>query len=112
LLVSVGLKHGELDLLAGGPPCQGFSKNIPLRAFRVGERFFSGIRSSLNIWYTADMLQPRAAAYSRKYKSGFASTACLSASRFISRGRHGEVLWASPPLALLPPVASKSALLF
>jgi DNA (cytosine-5)-methyltransferase 1 len=23
------LKRGELDLLAGGPPCQGFSKNVP-----------------------------------------------------------------------------------
>ena len=25
----LGLKPGELDLLAGGPPCQGFSKNVP-----------------------------------------------------------------------------------
>lgn len=25
----VGLEMGELDLLAGGPPCQGFSKNVP-----------------------------------------------------------------------------------
>ena len=25
----VGLKPGELDLLSGGPPCQGFSKNVP-----------------------------------------------------------------------------------
>jgi DNA (cytosine-5)-methyltransferase 1 len=29
LLFSLGLKRGELDLLAGGPPCQGFSKNVP-----------------------------------------------------------------------------------
>ena len=28
-MVSLGLKSGELDLLAGGPPCQGFSKNVP-----------------------------------------------------------------------------------
>jgi DNA (cytosine-5)-methyltransferase 1 len=28
-LASIGLKYGELDLLAGGPPCQGFSKNVP-----------------------------------------------------------------------------------
>jgi site-specific DNA-cytosine methylase len=26
---SVGIECGELDLLAGGPPCQGFSKNVP-----------------------------------------------------------------------------------
>lgn len=27
----LGLKQGELDLLAGGPPCQGFSVNAPIR---------------------------------------------------------------------------------
>lgn len=25
----VGIKSGDLDLVAGGPPCQGFSKNVP-----------------------------------------------------------------------------------
>ncbi len=25
----VGVERGEIDLLAGGPPCQGFSKNVP-----------------------------------------------------------------------------------
>lgn len=29
LVDSLGLKVGQLDLLAGGPPCQGFSKNVP-----------------------------------------------------------------------------------
>ena len=28
----LGLKSGELDLLAGGPPCQGFSINAPIRS--------------------------------------------------------------------------------
>jgi DNA (cytosine-5)-methyltransferase 1 len=28
----LGLKVGELDLLAGGPPCQGFSVNAPIRS--------------------------------------------------------------------------------
>ena len=27
-----GLKPGDLDLLAGGPPCQGFSINAPVRS--------------------------------------------------------------------------------
>jgi len=27
----VGIEPNELDLLAGGPPCQGFSKNVPLK---------------------------------------------------------------------------------
>ena len=25
----LGIERGEIDLLAGGPPCQGFSKNVP-----------------------------------------------------------------------------------
>jgi len=29
---NVGLKRGELDLMAGGPPCQGFSINAPKRS--------------------------------------------------------------------------------
>lgn len=29
LLQEIGIKAGQLDLLAGGPPCQGFSKNVP-----------------------------------------------------------------------------------
>ncbi len=29
---SLGIQKGELDLLAGGPPCQGFSINAPVRS--------------------------------------------------------------------------------
>ena len=29
LMEVTGIKEGELTLLAGGPPCQGFSKNVP-----------------------------------------------------------------------------------
>ena len=28
----LGIAHGELDLIAGGPPCQGFSINAPVRS--------------------------------------------------------------------------------
>ena len=29
LMNKIGISYGELDLLVGGPPCQGFSKNVP-----------------------------------------------------------------------------------
>ena len=32
LLIMTGLQPGELDLFAGGPPCQGFSINAPIRS--------------------------------------------------------------------------------
>ena len=32
ILELTGLKPGELDLIAGGPPCQGFSVNAPVRS--------------------------------------------------------------------------------
>lgn len=31
VLKSLGIERGELDLIAGGPPCQGFSINAPIR---------------------------------------------------------------------------------
>lgn len=31
LMAKLGIAPGELDLVAGGPPCQGFSKNVPRR---------------------------------------------------------------------------------
>ena len=33
----LGLQPGDLDLLAGGPPCQGFSKNVPRRLRQVDD---------------------------------------------------------------------------
>lgn len=38
----LGLKKGELDCLVGGPPCQGFSKNVP-----SSYRFFEDPRNQL-----------------------------------------------------------------
>lgn len=32
IMQSLGLQRGELDLIAGGPPCQGFSINAPIRS--------------------------------------------------------------------------------
>jgi DNA (cytosine-5)-methyltransferase 1 len=37
-----GLRRGELDCLIGGPPCQGFSKNVP-----AADRFLDDPRNSL-----------------------------------------------------------------
>ena len=38
----LGLVRGELDCLVGGPPCQGFSKNVP-----ASYRFFDDTRNQL-----------------------------------------------------------------
>ncbi len=38
----VGINKGEIDLLAGGPPCQGFSKNVPRK-----NRFLEDSRNKL-----------------------------------------------------------------
>ena len=32
VMETLGIKRGELDLVAGGPPCQGFSINAPVRS--------------------------------------------------------------------------------
>lgn len=32
VMMELGVKKGELDLIAGGPPCQGFSINAPIRS--------------------------------------------------------------------------------
>lgn len=42
LLQDLGLGEGELDCLVGGPPCQGFSKNVP-----ATERFLEDPRNLL-----------------------------------------------------------------
>lgn len=41
-LEEIGLKRGDLTLLAGGPPCQGFSKNVPRK-----NRFLEDERNQL-----------------------------------------------------------------
>lgn len=46
LLSDLGLKSGELDCLVGGPPCQGFSKNV-----RAKDRYKSDPRNKLLLTY-------------------------------------------------------------
>lgn len=36
-MTDIGLRPGELDLLVGGPPCQGFSKNVPRKYRFLGD---------------------------------------------------------------------------
>jgi DNA (cytosine-5)-methyltransferase 1 len=56
LLERVGVSRGELDCLIGGPPCQGFSKNVP-----ASHRFFEDPRNLLILRFLTfvDALQPR-----------------------------------------------------
>ncbi|MGD9842725.1 MAG: DNA cytosine methyltransferase [Steroidobacteraceae bacterium] len=51
----VGLKPGELDLVAGGPPCQGFSINAPIRTLDDQRNHL--FKEYLRI---ADILKPKA----------------------------------------------------
>jgi DNA (cytosine-5)-methyltransferase 1 len=52
---TLGLQVGELDLLAGGPPCQGFSINAPIRSLEDDRNHL--FKDYLRI---AEMLQPKA----------------------------------------------------
>lgn len=52
---TLGLGVGELDLLAGGPPCQGFSINAPIRS--LDDKRNHLFRDYLRI---AEVLQPKA----------------------------------------------------
>jgi DNA (cytosine-5)-methyltransferase 1 len=52
----VDIKPGKLDLLAGGPPCQGFSKNVPRKFRRFDAANNLLIRTFLNY---CDALKPR-----------------------------------------------------
>lgn len=60
VLADVGLKPGELDVLAGGPPCQGFSRNRARRHIR-GE-FVDDPRNYLfkEFLRFAEVIRPRA----------------------------------------------------
>ena len=51
----VGLKVGELDLIAGGPPCQGFSINAPIRS--LDDQRYHLFKEYLRI---AEVLRPKA----------------------------------------------------
>lgn len=56
LMDEIGLTRGALDLLAGGPPCQGFSKNVPRR-----NRYLEDPKNQLiaTFLHYADALRPR-----------------------------------------------------
>lgn len=51
-----GIKPGELEVLAGGPPCQGFSKNVPRKHRYLDDPKNLLVRSFLDY---AEYLQPR-----------------------------------------------------
>ena len=53
----LSLEAGDLDLLAGGPPCQGFSKNVP-RSRRSAEDRNNGLMRTFLRY--AEVLRPRA----------------------------------------------------
>lgn len=54
---AVGIEPGQLDLLAGGPPCQGFSKNVPRKHRGIEDRNNLLIRTFLDYCET---IEPKA----------------------------------------------------
>ena len=52
----VSIEKGEIDLLAGGPPCQGFSKNVPRKNRYLEDSRNELIKVFLNY---CEQLQPR-----------------------------------------------------
>lgn len=56
LMRLVGAEKGEVDLLAGGPPCQGFSKNVPRKNRYLEDPRNELIKIFLNY---CEELQPR-----------------------------------------------------
>ena len=56
LMKLLGLRTGELDVLAGGPPCQGFSKNVPRKRRYLEDPRNVLVKSFLD---HCEVLQPR-----------------------------------------------------
>jgi DNA (cytosine-5)-methyltransferase 1 len=52
----LGIKSGEIDLLAGGPPCQGFSKNVPKKQRYLDDPRYKLMKSFLGY---CEELKPR-----------------------------------------------------
>ena len=45
---TLDIEAGQLDLVAGGPPCQGFSKNVPRKHRRIDDPNNILVRTFLN----------------------------------------------------------------
>ena len=56
LMAELGIAPGELDLLAGGPPCQGFSKNVPRKHRSIGDANNLLIRTFLDF---CEVIRPK-----------------------------------------------------
>jgi DNA (cytosine-5)-methyltransferase 1 len=56
LMQTVNISRGELDLLVGGPPCQGFSKNVPRKNRYLDDPKNQLVKSFLDY---CEVLQPK-----------------------------------------------------
>lgn len=80
-----GIEHGELDLLVGGPPCQGFSGIGHRRSYSVDKEQLPSNHLYQDMAAIIHRLQPRAFL--------FENVRGLLNSRWTSEGAKGEV-WA------------------
>lgn len=72
-MFDVGIATGELDALVGGPPCQGFSKNVPRRNRFLDDPKNLLVKSFLNY---CEILQPKIVLMENvaEMKNGFEET--------------------------------------
>lgn len=92
--LTLGLAQGELDLLAGGPPCQGFSINAPARS--LGDRRNHLFREFLRF---VGEFQPRAVMIENvpglvSFAGGATLEAILESLRILGYAADVQILYA------------------
>lgn len=83
LLTDFGVQHGELDLLVGGPPCQGFSGIGHRRSYSVDKEQLPSNHLFQDMAALIHRLKPRAFL--------FENVRGLLHSRWTSEGKKGEI---------------------
>jgi DNA (cytosine-5)-methyltransferase 1 len=100
VMESIDVKVGELDVIVGGPPCQGFSKNVPA-AYRFLEddrnqlfheylRFVEGVRPRVVVMENvAEIFNAYGGAVTHEITERLASMGYSTSVRVVTAADHG-----------------------